>query len=77
MERKLTVKNHRAQSKEFFNLLDEHDKNLIMECASFFHYRTGKENDDGSMGIIDITPGMFKDILAYAIIKGGKGDQGT
>ena len=40
--------------------------------STAFHYRTGKDNGDGSRGEIKITPKQLKDVLAYMFNSGLK-----
>lgn len=35
---------------------------------SFYHYRNGVKNDDGSVGTIEITPKQFLDTVAYVYL---------
>ena len=44
------------------------DQELVMQIVANFHYRTRKQNDDGSRGEIKISPGEFNDAIAYALL---------
>ena len=61
--------NYKQLSKDEFSTLNEDDREYIQFLVAYFHYRDGKRHNDGSMGTIDITPGEFRDILAFCIKK--------
>jgi hypothetical protein len=50
-----------------FDLMSDSDKDIVMRLVAPFHFRTGLNNTDGSMGSIHISPGRLRDILAYAL----------
>lgn len=52
------------------------DKQMIMQIKANFHMRNGKKHEDGSMGVIDITPKQLNDCLAYTILETIKSIEG-
>lgn len=61
------MQNHKKLSSGVFEILDEDQKEFVMECVACFHYRNGKSNLDGSMGEINISPGELTNLLAYVL----------
>ena len=51
-----------------FTSLGLADQELVMQIVANFHYRTRKQNEDGSLGEIRITPGELNDAIAYAML---------
>ena len=52
-----------------FAKLSEPDKKRVMEIVAQYHYRTGEAHNDGSRGVIKITPGEFNNVLADIIME--------
>jgi hypothetical protein len=58
-----------------FHSLNKKEQEIIMEIASYFHFRNGVLHCDGSRGETSITPGELNDILSYTFILGEESEK--
>ena len=51
-----------------FDSIQDGEKLFFLKLMSFYHYRDGVKNDDGSVGTIQITPKQLLDTIAYVYL---------
>lgn len=58
---------------DFKEMAEGPSKENLKKILSNFHLRNGKQQKDGSLGEIQITPGEFRDALFSAYLEGISG----